>query len=42
VLYGGTRDLHNALSPWAGFALLCLYAAVMIAIAARRLLRTDA
>jgi ABC-2 type transport system permease protein len=42
VLYGGTHDLHNALSPWTGFGLLCLYAVVMIAIAARRLLRTDA
>jgi ABC-2 type transport system permease protein len=42
VLYGGGRDLHNALSPWTGFGLLCIYAVVMIAVAARRLLRTDA
>jgi ABC-2 type transport system permease protein len=42
VLFGGTRDLHNALSPWTGFGLLCVYAVVMIAIAARRLLRSDA
>jgi ABC-2 type transport system permease protein len=42
VLFGGTHDLQNALSPWTGFGLLCVYAVVMIAIAARRLLRSDA
>ena len=42
VLWGGARDLHNALSPWTGFALLCGYAAVLIAAAAWRLRSTDA
>jgi ABC-type transport system involved in multi-copper enzyme maturation permease subunit len=42
VLYGGTHGVQNALSPWTGFALLCGYAAVMIAAAAWRLRRTDA
>jgi ABC-type transport system involved in multi-copper enzyme maturation permease subunit len=42
ALYGGTRDLHNALSPWTGFALLCGYAVVLIGAAAWRLRRTDA
>jgi ABC-2 type transport system permease protein len=42
VLFGGTRDLHHALSPWAGFTVLCGYAVVLIACAAWRLRRTDA
>jgi ABC-type transport system involved in multi-copper enzyme maturation permease subunit len=42
VLWGGARDVHNALSPWTGFALLCGYAVVLIAGAAWRLRRTDA
>ena len=42
VLWGGARDLHNALPPWTGFALLCGYAAVLIAAAAWRLRSTDA
>jgi ABC-type transport system involved in multi-copper enzyme maturation permease subunit len=42
VLYGGTRDLHNALSPWTGFALLCGYAVILLAAAAWRLRRADA
>jgi hypothetical protein len=42
VLWGGARDLHNALSPWTGFALLCGYAAVLIAAGAWRLRSTDA
>jgi hypothetical protein len=43
VLWGGApRDLHNALSPWTGFALLCGYAVILIAGAAWRLRRADA
>jgi ABC-2 type transport system permease protein len=42
ALFNGTHGLDNALSPWTGFGLLCLYAVVMIAIAARRLVRSDA
>lgn len=42
VLYGATMDLHNALSPWVGFALLCGYAVVLIVAAAWRLRRADA
>jgi ABC-2 type transport system permease protein len=42
VLYGGTFNLQNALSPWTGFALLCGYAVVLIAAAAWRLRRSDA
>jgi ABC-2 type transport system permease protein len=43
VLWGGTAsDLHNALAPWTGFAVLCGYAAVLIAASAWRLRRSDA
>ena len=42
VLWGGAHDLHHALSPWTGFALLCGYAVVLIAAAASRLRSTDA
>lgn len=42
VLWGGTRGLTNALSPWTGFAVLCGYAVVLIAAAAWRLRRADA
>jgi ABC-type transport system involved in multi-copper enzyme maturation permease subunit len=42
VLYGGAQGVRDALSPWAGFALLCGYAAVLIAAAAWRLRRADA
>jgi ABC-type transport system involved in multi-copper enzyme maturation permease subunit len=42
VLWGGTRGVTNALSPWTGFALLCGYAAVLIGAAAWRLRRADA
>jgi ABC-2 type transport system permease protein len=42
VIWGGARDVNNALSPWTGFALLCGYAVVLIAAAAWRLRRTDA
>ncbi|MGD0685653.1 MAG: ABC transporter permease subunit [Streptosporangiaceae bacterium] len=42
VLYGGAQGVHDALSPWTGFALLCGYAVVLIAAAAWRLRRADA
>ncbi|WP_375478567.1 ABC transporter permease [uncultured Jatrophihabitans sp.] len=42
ALYGGARDVTNALSPWTGFGVLCAYAAVLIAAAAWRMRRTDA
>lgn len=42
ALYGGATDVHNALSPWTGFAVLCVYAAVLIAASAWRLRHTDA
>jgi ABC-type transport system involved in multi-copper enzyme maturation permease subunit len=42
AVWGGGRDITNALSPWTGFALLCGYAAVLIAAAAVRLRRVDA
>jgi ABC-2 type transport system permease protein len=42
ALYGGSRDVTNALSPWAGFGVLCAYAAILIAAAAWRLRRHDA
>jgi ABC-2 type transport system permease protein len=42
AIWGGARGVTNALSPWTGFALLCGYAAVLIAAAAFRLRRVDA
>ena len=42
ALWGGARSVTNALSPWTGFAVLCGYAAVLIAAAALRLRRVDA
>jgi len=42
VLWGGAANAPNALAPWTGFALLCGYAAVLIAAAAWRLRRADA
>lgn len=42
AVWGGTRGITDALSPWTGFALLCGYAAVLIAAAAWRLRRVDA
>jgi ABC-2 type transport system permease protein len=42
VLWGGAQNVPNALAPWTGFALLCGYAAVLIAAAAWRLRRSDA
>jgi len=29
VLYGGTRNLSNALAPWTGFGVLCGYAVIL-------------
>jgi ABC-type transport system involved in multi-copper enzyme maturation permease subunit len=42
AVYDGTRDLHGALSPWVGFAVLCAYLAVLVGGAAWRLARSDA
>jgi hypothetical protein len=42
VIWGGAANVHNALSPWTGFALLCGYAAVLIGAGAWRLRRSDA
>jgi ABC-2 type transport system permease protein len=42
VLFDGANQLHGALAPWTGFAVLCGYAAVLVAAAAWRLQRTDA
>jgi ABC-2 type transport system permease protein len=42
AMYGEVRGVHDALSPWAGFALLCGYTAVLIAAAAWRLKHADA
>lgn len=42
VLWGGSQSVSNGLAPWTGFALLCGYAAVLIAAAAWRLRRSDA
>ena len=39
---GDTSDPATSLSPWAGFALLCGYAVVLIGFAAWRLRRVDA
>ena len=41
-LTGTSVNVADALSPWTGFAVLCLYAVVMIALAAVRMRRTDA
>ncbi len=41
ALWGGATGIRNALSPWTGFALLCGYAAVLLAAAAWRLRRAD-
>ncbi len=42
ALWGGAASIHNALAPWSGFVVLCGYAAVLIAVAAWRLRRSDA
>jgi hypothetical protein len=41
-LWGGAQNVLHPLAPWTGFALLCGYAAVLIAAAAWRLRRSDA
>jgi ABC-type transport system involved in multi-copper enzyme maturation permease subunit len=42
ALWGGAANVHNALSPWTGFGLLCGYAVILLAGAAWRLRRADA
>jgi ABC-2 type transport system permease protein len=42
ALWGGAREAANALSPWTGFAVLCGYAVVLVAVAAWQLRRRDA
>jgi ABC-type transport system involved in multi-copper enzyme maturation permease subunit len=42
VIWGGAAAVPSALSPWTGFALLCGYAAILIAAGAWRLRRSDA
>ncbi|TVZ02666.1 ABC transporter permease [Trebonia kvetii] len=42
ALWGGVQDAGNVLSPWAGFAVLCGYAAVLVTAAAWRLRHSDA
>jgi hypothetical protein len=42
VIWGGTVNVQNPLSPWTGFALLCGYAAILIGAGAWRLRRSDA
>lgn len=42
ALYGGSRMAQDQLSAWTGFTVLCLYAVVLIGVAAWRLRRTDA
>ena len=42
MLFGGARGLAHPLAPWAGFGVLCAYAAVMIGCAAWRLRRVAA
>ena len=42
MLVGGTYGVHNPLSPWTGFAVMCAFAMVLIGFAAWRLRRVDA
>jgi hypothetical protein len=42
AIWGGAVNVHNALSPWTGFALLCGYAVVLMGAGAWRLRRADA
>jgi ABC-type transport system involved in multi-copper enzyme maturation permease subunit len=42
ALWGGAQDVHNVLSPWGGFGVLCVYAVILIAAAVWRLRRSDA
>ena len=41
ALWGGTIG-PRSMTPWSGFALLCGYAVVLVAVAAWRLRRDDA
>jgi hypothetical protein len=41
-MYDGTARITSALSPGAGFGLLCIYSALLVAAAAWRLRRSDA
>ena len=41
MMLNGTFGVAHPLSPWTGFAVMCGYAAVLTAIAARRLRRLD-
>jgi ABC-2 type transport system permease protein len=42
AIFDGAHDVSNTLSPWTGFAVLCGYAAILIAAAAWRLRHSDA
>ena len=42
MMLGGTYGLAHPLSPWTGFAVMCAFAAVLVALAAWRLRRVDA
>ena len=42
AIFGGAQDVSNALSPWTGFAVLCGYAAVVLAGGLILFLRRDA
>ena len=42
VLLDGTFGVAHPLTPWTGFAVMCAYAVLLIAFAARRLRRLDA
>src|SRR5580700_2564189 len=42
AIWGGAANVHNALSPWTGFAFLCGYAAVLNGAGAWRLRQSDA
>lgn len=40
--FASIRPLHGGLSAWAGFAVLCVYAAAALAVGGWALLRRDA
>jgi ABC-2 type transport system permease protein len=42
AIWGGADFVPNALSPWTGFALLCVYATILVGAGAWRLRRSDA
>jgi ABC-2 type transport system permease protein len=41
-LFGDTRGVENPLSPWTGFAVLCVWAVVLVGAAAYRMRKADA